>query len=648
MNLLLFGNPNCGKSTLFNLLTGLRQKIGNFPGVTVDKKTGYVTFNGQTIPLTDYPGIYSIYPKSTEEQVVFDALKEWKPLEEPTVGLVVVDASNLERGLFLLSQLADLRIPLVLIVNMIDLAERNGISIDEKALRRELPSTPVVLMNARVGLGKERLLQGIELQMAQQSSETTFSISESILDLEEFSQQEADAQKRSKKVKALYNKVIKVQEKVSNKRNVDRWLTHPFWGYVIFSAFLIAIFQAVFTLSAIPMDAIEQGLQWVSLQLEKNLPEGAMQALICGGIIPGITGVVVFIPQIGLLFFFIALMEDSGYLSRAVFIMDRLVRPFGMNGRSVVPLLSSMACAIPGILATRGIPNSKERLITLFVTPLMSCSARIPVYTLLISVVIPSKKIFGIMQLQGLVLFALYALGIIAALFVSWLMHRLLKQDKRSIYLMEMPDFKPPHWRNIFTTIFDKIKVFVLEAGGIILALSIVIWALSNYGPMEERKMAVKRLELQRDYQGVTPQQRERLTRSVLLEHSYLGKFGKGLEPLIAPLGYDWKIGIAIGSSFLAREVFVGTLSTLHAHDESVGNFSLREKLRNERNPDGSRKFTLASGISLMVFYVFALQCLSTLAVSRRETGSWKIPIFQLVLYGFLAYGAAFCCYQLF
>jgi ferrous iron transport protein B len=648
MNLLLFGNPNCGKSTLFNLLTGMRQKVGNFPGVTVDKKTGLVAVGGQSISLTDYPGTYSIYPKSSEEKVVFDALNELYQQQQPTVGLVVVDASNLDRGLFLFSQLADLKIPLVLIVNMIDLAKRNGITIDQQSLSKELSCTPVVFMNARVGLGKNRLLQAIEEQIKNQSTENHFSVNEHILAIEDLTQQENDAIARSTKAKELCKKVVTKNQTTQSKRRIDQWLTHPVLGYVIFSLVLITIFQAVFTLSAIPMDYIEQGLQWVSQQIAQSLPEGAGQDLLCGGIIPGITGVLVFIPQIALLFFFIALLEDSGYLSRAVFLMDRLVRPFGMNGRSVVPLLSSMACAIPGIMATRGIPNSKERLITLFVAPLMSCSARIPVYTLLISVVIPEKQIAGFMQLQGLVLFALYALGIIAALMIAWLLKQLLKQEGQSIYLMEIPDFKPPHWRNIFTTIFDKIKVFVLEAGGIILALSIVIWALSNYGPSQERENALQQLKSEKQYRIATKEDRQLLESAVLLEHSYLGKFGKTLEPAIAPLGYDWKIGIAIGSSFLAREVFVGTLSTLYAHHEEAGEFSLREKLKNETYPDGRKKFTLASGISLMVFYVFALQCLSTLAVSRRETGSWRIPLLQLSLYGVLAYGMSLLCYQLF
>jgi len=648
MNLLLLGNPNCGKSTLFNLLTGLRQKIGNFPGVTVDKKTGAVLMDGVDYIITDYPGIYSIYPKSNDEKVVYDALKQLNQDQQPNIGLVVVDASNLERGFLLLSQLASLNIPLVLIINMIDVAERNGVCIDVEALEKNLPSTPIVVMNARVGLGKDRLLKAIQRQTQNLTPEKALSTDEGLLDIEDLPQQEIHTKSHYGKAKTLYEKIVRVKEPDKKKHQMDTWLTHPILGYLIFSLVLLIIFQAVFTISAFPMDAIEQGLQWVSQELANLLPKGPVQALICGGIIPGITGVVVFIPQIGLLFFFLALLEDSGYLSRAVFLMDRLVRPFGMNGRSVVPLLSGMACAIPGIMATRGIPNSKERLITLFVTPLMSCSARIPVYTLIISVVIPAKTVFHFMELQGLVLFALYLLGILAAMFVAGVLQRILRQDQRSIFLMEMPDFKPPHWRNIFVTIFDKIKVFVVEAGGIILALSIVIWALSNYGPSEERRAAVESLKTENRYISADKDQRKLIQASVLLEHSYLGKFGKQLEPMISPLGYDWKIGIAISSSFLAREVFVGALSTLYSHDQTKGTVNLRDKLTHDRNPDGSKKFTLASGISLLVFYVFALQCLSTLAVSRRETGSWKIPLCQFTLYGVFAYLSAFICYQLF
>ena len=648
MNILLFGNPNCGKSTLFNLLTGLRQKVGNFPGVTVEKKTGTISIHDGTHTLIDYPGVYSIYPKSQEELVVYDAIKELQSSAEPRVGVVVVDASNFERGLFLFSQLADLGIPLVLVINMIDLAGRHGIAIDLDLLQTELKNTPIVVMNARVGLGKDRLLSAIESQINGQNPETHFAINPIIFEPEAFEQQEADATKRQQSIRKLADRVVVKKEVQTQKSKLDWWLTHPVFGYFIFAFILLVIFQAVFTLSSYPMDGIEWVFQQIAMHFAAWVPEGVFQDLLCSGILPGISGVLVFIPQIGLLFFFIALLEDSGYLARAVFLMDRLVRPFGMNGRSVVPLLSSMACAIPGIMATRGIPNAKERLITLFVAPLMSCSARIPVYTLLISVVIPKQRFLGVVQLQGLVLFALYLLGIISALGIAFVMHRMLKQTTRSIYIMEIPDFKPPHWRNIFSTIFEKIKVFTLEAGGIILALSIVIWALSNYGPTEERANAVRELKAEATYAKANAKERNQSEAAVLLEHSYLGKFGKTIEPAIAPLGYDWKIGIAIGSSFLAREVFVGTLSTIYAHDEASGSFRLREKLMREVHPDGTKKFTLASGVSLMVFYVFALQCLSTMAVARRETGSWKIPMLQLVLYATLAYVAAWCCFQIF
>jgi len=648
VQILLLGNPNSGKSTLFNSLTGLRQKVGNFPGVTVDQKSGRMTFQGQQHEIVDFPGIYGIYPKSAEEQVVYNALNALNPQEEPCIGLVVVDASNLERGLFLFSQLADLQIPLVLAINMVDLAQRNGVEIKQDVLEMELANTPVVLMNARVGLGKDRLLKALQHQMEHGLKETYFSVSQGMIALEDISLQEQDAEKRFQKASELFHKSVITRTRSKEKSSLDGILTHPILGYFFFALILIGLFQAVFTLSSFPMDAIEQGFHWVSDYLSGLLPKGPFQELVCNGMIPGISGVLVFIPQIALLFFFIALLEDSGYMARAVFLMDRLVRPFGMNGRSVVPLLSSMACAIPGIMATRGIPNPKERLITLFVAPLMSCSARIPVYTLIISVVIPSKTVLGFVQLQGLVLFALYFLGIVAALTVAWVMQQVLRQDRRSLYLIEIPEFKPPHWRNILMTVFDKIRVFVLEAGGIILALSIVIWAVSNYGPTAERKAALRVLKQQEAYISAQNDERERLESSVLLEHSYLGKFGKGIEPIIAPLGYDWKIGIAIGSSFLAREVFVGTLSTIYAHAESSGSYRLKDKLLQEKKADGSKKFTLASGISLMVFYVFALQCLSTLAVARRETGSWRIPIIQLLLFGAMAYGGAFLCYQLF
>jgi ferrous iron transport protein B len=396
------------------------------------------------------------------------------------------------------------------------------------------------------------------------------------------------------------------------------------------------------------MDAIETGFEWLTIGIKGLMPDGPLSALICDGIIPGISGVLVFIPQIGILFFFIALLEDSGYLARAVFLMDRLVRPFGLNGRSVVPLLSSMACAIPGVMATRGIPNYKERIITIFVAPLMSCSARIPVFTLLIGLVIPKMKLLGFINLQGLVLLGLYVLGIVSALFISWIMHLILKQEKRSYYLMEIPEFKRPLWRNIFITVFEKIKVFTTEAGGIILAISIVLWALASYGPSEQRSAAIQSLKKTREYKTRDKVEREGLVNAVLLENSYIGIVGKGIEPIIKPIGYDWKIGIALITSFAAREVFVGSLSTIYATGGTGNELRLSARLKKQKNPDGTMVFSLRTGISLMVFYVYAMQCLSTLAIVKRETNSWKWPVLQLVSFGFLAYLGGWICFSLF
>ena len=395
------------------------------------------------------------------------------------------------------------------------------------------------------------------------------------------------------------------------------------------------------------MDAIELGFEWLTLWLRDILPDGPLSALICEGILPGISGVLVFIPQIGILFFFIALLEDSGYLARAVFLMDRLVRPFGLNGRSVVPLLSSMACAIPGVMATRGIPNYKERLITIFVAPLMSCSARIPVFTLLIGLVIPKMKLLGFIQLQGLVLLGLYLLGIVSALFIAWVMKLIINQEKRSYYLMEIPEFKRPLWRNIFLTVLEKIKVFTTEAGGIILAISIVLWALASYGPREQRREAIRALKTTDTYMHVSQEEQEGLKNAVLLENSYIGIVGKGIEPMIKPIGYDWKIGIALITSFAAREVFVGSLSTIYANGGSGNDLKLSSKLKQQKNPDGTLVFSLRSGISLMVFYVYAMQCLSTLAIVKRETKSWKWPLLQVLFFGLMAYAGAWICFNI-
>ena len=647
MRIALFGNPNTGKSTIFNLLTGLRQKIGNFPGVTVDKKSGVIQIDGVEHELIDIPGVYSIYPSNKEEKVVYELLVSSPPHQRPDLGIVVADASNLARSLFFFSQLIDCGLPLVLVINMNDIAEKKGISIDINALQQAFSNTPIVFMNARVGLGKDRLLTAVKRQIERREPEH-LKVSNSLKKLGDLSGQEEEAAQRHAYIGKILQDALHVPKTSIRKNSIDRWLTHPIAGYVIFATILFIIFQFVFSFAAYPMDAIETGFGWLTKGIKNVMTDGPLSALLCDGIIPGISGVLVFIPQIGILFFFIALLEDSGYLARAVFLMDRLVRPFGLNGRSVVPLLSSMACAIPGVMATRGIPNYKERLITIFVAPLMSCSARIPVFTLLIGLVIPKMKLFGFIHLQGLVLLGLYVLGIVSALFIAWIMHLILKQEKRSYYLMEIPEFKRPLWRNILLTVFEKIKVFTKEAGGIILAISIVLWALASYGPSDQRSEAIASLKKTTAYTTTSSAEREGLKNAVLLENSYIGIVGKGIEPLIKPIGYDWKIGIALITSFAAREVFVGSLSTIYASGDNDNEFKLLNKLKNQKNPDGSFVFSLRTGISLMVFYVYAMQCLSTLAVVKRETKSWKWPMLQLFAFGAMAYLGGWICFHVF
>ncbi|MFN5636454.1 MAG: nucleoside recognition domain-containing protein, partial [Flavobacteriales bacterium] len=392
---------------------------------------------------------------------------------------------------------------------------------------------------------------------------------------------------------------------------------------------------------------IEHGFAILSQFVSTHLPSGVFNALLCQGVIPGISGVLVFIPQIAILFIMLSFLEESGYLARAVFLMDRLVRPFGLNGRSVVPLLSSLACAIPGVLATRGIANRKERFITLFVAPLMSCSARIPVFTLLISLVIPAKRIGGIFQLQGLVLFGLYALGILSALAVAWVLNLLMKNEARSYYLMEIPTLKPPVLRNIYLTVLEKIKVFIVEAGGIIVAISVLLWILASYGPTATKEKAQKQVKQTEAYSRATPNEREQMENSVALENSYIGILGKTIEPVIEPLGYDWKIGIALITSFAAREVFVGSLSTIYAaQSDQEEHTKLMQRLKNEKKADGTPQFTLRAGVSLMVFYVYAMQCISTLAVVKKETQSWFWPIVQAIVFGLMAYLMAFLAFN--
>ncbi len=649
MKIALLGNPNTGKSSIFNLLTGMRQHVGNFPGVTVDKKEGTVKIKGETYSIIDFPGTYSVYPRSKDEQVVYDVLANSAHEDYPSVALVVADATNIERNLLLFSQIYDLNIPCVLALNMRDLAKGKGIEIDITALEVAFPAAKIVETNARAGFGKDRLLNALETA-DRKSVHAPFLPNAKLAAVEDYKAQEAEAAARFEHIQLLVQKIKKVTlpKKQSFDTKLDRILVHPIFGYVIFSAILLIIFQFIFAVATIPMDLIDGSFSKFSAYISSLLPQGILSDLIAQGIIPGIGGVVVFVPQIALLFFFISLLEESGYLARVVFIMDRIMRPLGLNGKSVVPLMSSVACAIPGVMATRTISDWKERLITILVAPLMSCSARIPVYTLLIALVIPNKTLFHFFNLQGLVLFGLYALGLFAALLIAFILKQTIKTKEKGYLLLELPSFKPPQWKNVGMVVWEKLRVFVTDAGKVILAISIILWAMATFGPSNQMQLAEKNVRQSAKHSTLSKAETEQKVAAIRLENSYIGILGKTIEPVIRPLGYDWKIGISLITSFAAREVFVGSLATIYAvQDDGGENKRLIDRLREDKRADGKPTYTLASGVSLMIFYVFAMQCMATLAVVKRETKSWKWPLIQIGFMAALAYTGAWIAYTL-
>ncbi len=642
MKISLFGNPNTGKSSVFNLLTGLRQQVGNFPGVTVEKKTGLLKINGQQFSLTDFPGTYSIYPRTKDEEVVYNALTKKEDHDYPDLALVIVDASQLKRNLLLCSQLYDLKIPLIIVINMVDVSKKKGININIEQFGEFFPGSSIITTNARIGLGKDRLIESIE-NFDFVKYKTSFKpIFESYQpsQINDSSGQLSEIKQRSEWIDSILEKV-QSKEEISgqNRTFLDKVLVHWFWGYLIFLGILLIVFQFIYAFASYPMDAIDLVFSHFSNYLQHTLPSGLFSNLISQGIIPGIGGVVVFIPQIALLFFFISILEETGYLSRVVFIMDRIMRPLGLNGKSVVPLISSVACAIPGVMATRTIADWRERLITILVAPLMSCSARIPVFTLLIAVVIPDKEILGFINLRGIVLFGLYFLGLLSALIVAWVLKRLIKSKEKGFLLLEIPEFKNPRWQNVLITVFEKVRIFVWDAGKVILAISIILWAMASFGPGNSIEDAEIQAKKNSQLKSMTLDEQNQFVASAKLEQSYMGIMGRAIAPVIEPLGYDWKIGVSLLTSFAAREVFVGSLATIYAvHDTSEENTLLINRLKSEKRADGTFVYTLATGCSLMVFYVFAMQCMSTLAVVKRETNSWKWPLIQLVFMGVLAY----------
>lgn len=645
MKIALLGNPNTGKSSVFNMLTGLRQKVGNFPGVTVDIRTGNFTANDEQHELIDLPGTYSVYPRSGDEEVVYRTLCD-ADTEGPDCAMVVLDASNLERNLLLFTQVYDLQIPTIMVLNMSDLLEKKGIRLDLQVLQDAFPEAGIVETSARIRLGKDRILEAL---MALKDRKGHCFLNEApLLPMEDTGGQEKETAVRYAKIKELVEHAEQVVSPAKKESKLDRILVHPVYSYAIFALVLLVIFQFIYAIAAWPMDFIDGAFANLSAWLTTVMPEGIFSDLLTQGIVPGIGGVVIFIPQIAILFFFIAVLEETGYLARVVFIMDRLMRPLGLNGKSVVPLMSSVACAIPGVMSARTISDWKERMITIMVAPLMSCSARIPVYTVLIAVVIPDKMIGGFMNLQGLVLFALYALGTVSALLVAYVMKRFIRSRKPGFLLLEIPELKAPQWSNVGNVVWEKVRVFIVDAGKIILAISIVLWALASFGPGDAMSEAAKQAEKEAVAQSLNAEDTQLLVSSARLEKSFIGMMGKAIEPVITPLGYDWKIGISLISSFAAREVFVGSMATIYAvQDDGDEHRPLIERMRHERNAQGEPVYSLASGVSLMVFYVFAMQCMATLAVVKRETKSWKWPLIQMGYMGALAYLGAWITFMI-
>ncbi|GFD99197.1 ferrous iron transport protein B [Alteromonas sp. KUL156] len=694
INVALIGNPNTGKTSLFNQLTGLNQKVGNYPGVTVDKKQGVCKLpNGKNATITDLPGTYSINPTSIDESIVLKALMTTHQEEKPDVIVVVADIENLKRNLLLFSQIQDLEVPTILALNMADQLKRKGISIDIPALEKEL-HTKVVLMSARKNEGVDDLKEEVanykslkaysnfnELsrkidstyfeKLAKVSNEFTAyelwmmltknhkpllssSEKEAIKEFEgEITKQKKYQHKetiyRYQQINAVLNKTYKVDaSKATDVRSkLDRVFTHKIFGYVIFFGLLLLIFQSIFDWASTPMDLIDGLFADIAEFTKAQLPAGMFTDLLTDGIIPGVGGVVIFIPQIAILFLFISILEETGYMSRVVFLMDKIMRRFGMSGKSVIPLISGTACAIPAIMATRTIASWKERLITILVTPFTTCSARLPVYAILIALIIPDTKLFGFLSLQGFTLLALYILGFAAAIIAAYILHKTLKIKNNSLFVVEMPNYKIPSVKNVFFDVLDKTKAFVFGAGKIILAISIVLWFLASHGPSSYENAEKSVIENTAN-KNLSEEDLAKKIASAKLANSYIGIAGKTIEPVVKPLGYDWKIGIGLISSFAAREVFIGTLATIYSvEDDGEDTTTIKQKMRSEINPEtGEKRFNLATGISLLLFYAFAMQCMATLAIVKRETKSWKWPMVQLVSMGVLAYLSAFIAYQ--
>jgi ferrous iron transport protein B len=693
----LVGNPNTGKSTLFNALTGLNQKIGNFPGVTVEKKIGYSQLpDGRKAEIIDLPGTYSLYPKSKDESIVFSVLAEKESELAPDLIVVILDATNLKRNLLLYTQVADLKIPVIIALNMIDLAKKSEIIIDIDLLAKKL-GVPVVPVSARKLEGIAELKTAISfankfalqqesidvnaiapdliesisreintdnpyfaLQLAHQHENLAFltpTESNRIEELEKehsFHSQKAQATETIARYSyindVLYDTVTTpvTAHDESHSNKIDKILTHKVFGFIIFLGILLFMFQAIFSWSAYPMSLIEDLFVLIQGGLRNILPAGPLTNLLIDGVVAGLSGVMVFIPQIAILFAFISILEDTGYMSRVTFMMDKIMRKVGLNGKSVVPLIGGFACAVPSIMSTRTIENWKDRMITIMVTPLVTCSARLPVYTLLIALVVPNRNVWWLFNLQGLALTGMYLLSLVSAIVVAYVMKYILKSRERGYFIMELPVYRMPRWNNVLFSMYERAKTFVLEAGKVIIAVSIILWVLSSYAPGNRFEKIEQKYQQPQYTKTIKPNELNRIVSSEKLENSYAGVLGHVIEPVIKPLGFDWKIGIALITSFAAREVFVGTMATIYSVDGDADRIeSVQEKMRNAKDLHGQPVFTLAVAFSLMMFYAFAMQCASTIAVVYRETKDWRWPAAQFVYMTVLAYAAAFISYNL-
>ncbi|HTB82461.1 MAG TPA: ferrous iron transport protein B [Candidatus Sulfotelmatobacter sp.] len=647
--LALVGNPNAGKTTLFNALTGLRAKTANFPGTTVERKVGRLHLDHKQVVVVDLPGLYSLDSNSPDEKLASDALQGKLEHETPSAVLVVVDATNLERNLFLVSQVLELKkVPVVVALNMMDMAHRDGILIDVPKLRKELGCV-VVPVSARNGNGIAELKTELNRLV-------TGTMPESVSHVDP-----ACGGCSGCTFQARYEWTEKistnVMDAVARQRSawtdkLDDVFTHPVWGVVIFHIVMLFVFALIFWLAKIPMDLIDHLFSNIGTWVGSKLPDGDFQNLMVNGVIGGVGGILVFLPQICILFFALSILEDTGYLSRAAFVMDKIMRKFGLPGKAFVPMLSAHACAIPAIMSARVIENPRDRLVTILITPLMACSARIPVYAMVTALLFPNSPLKA-----GIIFTAAYAFGVITALVMALIFRGTILPGGSKPLMIELPQYRVPMLRVALLHTFDRAKIFVKQAGTIILGISLILWTLSYYPKSSPPATAIALNEQAAQFEKAGDQTKaeearaeaDHLTAQHSLQNSFAGKIGHFIEPAIAPLGYDWQIGIGIFSSFAAREVIVSTLAIVYGVGDNTDEnhrSSLYDSLRRATRSDGTPIFNTATCASLLVFYILAAQCLSTTAVVRRETGGWKWPLFQIAYMTGLAYFAALIVYQ--